>query len=82
ARETDHRREITASLDGIACCLVATEPNRARVLWRRALKLLIELDMPERFEVEMRLAEAERRRPLLGDEHELRHPTDGFGVDE
>ncbi|GIJ10464.1 BTAD domain-containing putative transcriptional regulator [Micromonospora andamanensis] len=62
-RETGHRREIAMSLDGIACCLAATEPHRARVLWQRALKLLIELDMPERFEVEKRLAEAERRRP-------------------
>ncbi|WP_204030058.1 tetratricopeptide repeat protein, partial [Micromonospora andamanensis] len=62
-RETGHRREIAMSLDGIACCLAATEPHRARVLWQRALKLLIELDMPERFEVEKRLALAERRRP-------------------
>ncbi|BCB84859.1 hypothetical protein Psuf_021720 [Phytohabitans suffuscus] len=73
ARETDHRREIAASLDGIACCLIATEPHRARALWRRALKPLIELDMPERFEVDKRQAEAKRRRLLLGDETRTAH---------
>ncbi|WBB91210.1 tetratricopeptide repeat protein [Verrucosispora sp. WMMC514] len=64
-REIGHRREFAISLDGIACCLVAAEPDRARTLWRRALKLLIELDMPERFEVEKRLTEAERRQPAV-----------------
>jgi hypothetical protein len=59
------------ALDGIAACLRDADPAAARQHWQRALRLLQELDHPDRHEVERQLA-AHSDQPSI--DHELWHP--------
>ena len=74
------RPEQGRALDGIARCVVDDRPEAARQHWEQALAIFSQMGVPERFEVDRRLAElgspaaprredpAERRRlPLSGD---------------
>lgn len=59
ATKIQFRYGQASALDGIASCLLATDPAQARSHWTRALTLFDQISAPERHEVRRRLAELE-----------------------
>ncbi|WP_433530150.1 BTAD domain-containing putative transcriptional regulator [Micromonospora sp. CA-263727] len=57
ATRINHRYEQARALDGIARCLVATDPAAARSHWVRSLSLLEQVESPDAAEVRRLLAE-------------------------
>jgi hypothetical protein len=51
--------EHARALDGIAACLLPTDPDAARDHWRRALTLYTQMGVPAQHDVTRRLAEIE-----------------------
>jgi DNA-binding SARP family transcriptional activator/tetratricopeptide (TPR) repeat protein len=66
AQRIDARFELAQAYDGLGCALRGTDPEAARQHWRQALELFTEMGVPERFEVERRLAELDADQDALG----------------
>jgi DNA-binding SARP family transcriptional activator len=65
AESIGHRHQQARAHSGVAAALQGADPARAREHWTTALSLFTELGVPERAEVERRLADLDRGRRRL-----------------
>jgi DNA-binding SARP family transcriptional activator/tetratricopeptide (TPR) repeat protein len=56
AQKIENTHHTAMAFEGIGRCLMSSRPEEARAAWLNALRLFVELDVPERFDVQRWLA--------------------------